>query len=261
MKSMDFGLEGKIAIVTGASGGIGAAIAKDLAREGVNLSLSYNSHRCDELLEEIKEFGVKAIAVKADVSSSGEIKGLVEATYKAFSGVDILVNNAGMGRVRGPIEELNEDDWDRLMAVNLKSIFLICKAVIPHLKKRGWGRIINIGSVMAKVGTNARPWLEPDSIRNSSSGAYVASKAGVHALTITLAKELAGFGITVNCIAPGPTKTNMVPSLPEHMKELVPVGRIGLPEEIGAFAVLLASQRAGFITGEIIDVNGGLWMD
>lgn len=123
------------------------------------------------------------------------------------------------------------------------------------------GRIINIGSVNAKTSTNARPWLDPESSSKTGGGAYAASKAGVLSITRTLAKELVGYGITVNCIAPGPIKTNMVPVLPEPMRDQLPIGRMGLPEEISAFVVLLASERAGFITGETIDINGGLWMD
>lgn len=257
---MDFGLKGRTAIVTGASGGIGGAIARDLAREGVNLALCYNLHECNELADEIRKSGQEVIVIKGDVSQAGEARKLVRSSYDKFGRIDILVNNAGIA-VRGSIEDTKEEDWDRIMAVNLKSVFLLSQMVSPYMKRRKWGRIINIGSVVAKTSTNARPWVDPESPSKVGGGAYAASKAGVHALTTTLAKELVIYGITVNCIAPGPIKTAMVPTLPEPLKGQVPVGRIGLPEEISAFVVLLASGRGGFTTGEIIDINGGLWMD
>jgi NAD(P)-dependent dehydrogenase (short-subunit alcohol dehydrogenase family) len=257
---MDFGLKGKTAIVTGAAGGIGGAIARDLAAEGVKLALCYHMKECNELLEEIKRYGHEVIAIQGDVSKPDEAKALVQSTYERFGKIDILVNNAGIG-VRGSVEDTTEEDWDRIMAINLKSIFLLSQAAIKYMKQQKWGRIINIGSVVAKTSTNARPWIDPESSSKTGGGAYAASKAGVHAFTNTLAKELAAFGITVNCIAPGPIQTPMVPTLPEPMRDQVPVGRIGKPEEISAFVVLVASERGGFITGETIDINGGLWMD
>ena len=257
---MDFGLTGRTAIVTGASGGIGGAIARDLAKEGVKLSLCYRSHDCESLLREVQEFGVEAIAIQADISERDEARKVVESTYKKFGRIDILVNNAGVS-LTGSVEETKEVEWDRIMRVNLKSIFLVSQAVIPYMKKQKWGRIINVGSVVAKTSTNARPWLEPDSSAKVGGAAYAASKAGVHTFTRTLAKELAAFGVTVNCVAPGPVKTAMVPVLPGPMVGQVPVGRIGLPEEISAFVALIASERGGFMTGETVDINGGLWMD
>lgn len=257
---MDLGLAGKTAIVTGASGGIGGAIARDFAREGVKLTLCYKSHDCGGLLSEVQEFGSEAMAIQADVSVSEEARKVVGSAYEKFGRIDILVNCAGVS-LTGSVEETKESDWDRIMGINLKSIFLLSQAVIPYMKKQKWGRIINVGSVVAKTSTNARPWLDPDSSSKVVGAAYAASKAGVHAITRTLAKELAAFGVTVNCVAPGPVKTAMVPVLHGPMVGQVPVGRIGQPEEISAFVALVASDRGGFMTGEIIDINGGLWMD
>lgn len=257
---MDFGLKDKTAIVTGAAGGIGQAIARDLAQEGVNLSLGYHIKECNDLATEIEKAGQKVMTFKVDVSKENDVKAFVKATYDKFGGIDILINNAGIG-VKGSVEDTTEEDWDRTLAINLKSIFLLSKETIKYMKQKKWGRIINIGSVVAKTSTNARPWLDPNGSSKTGGGAYAASKAGVHTITCTLAKELAAFGITVNCIAPGPIKTPMVPALPEPMKDQMPISRLGEPEEISAFVVFLASKRAGFITGETVDINGGLWMD
>ena len=257
---MDMGLEGKIAIVTGASGSIGEAIALDLAKEGVNLSLCYNSHSCERLIEEIKKSGRKAVMFKTDLSKSNEVRQIAQFTYEKFGKIDILVNNAGTG-LKGSIENMREEDWDRIMTVNLKSVFLLSQVVMQYMKKNGWGRIINIGSCVVKTGTNAQPWIDPQTSNLSSGAAYVASKAGVHAFTKTLAKEVAAFGITVNCVAPGPIKTPMFSVLPDFMKQQIPLQRLGTPQEISTFVVMLASETARYITGEIVDVNGGLWMD
>lgn len=257
---MDFGLKGKTAIVTGASGGIGKAIARDLSKEGVNLSLVYYTRECNELAKEVEKYGRQVMTFRADVSKADEVNALVDATYEKFGRIDILVNNAGIA-IRGTVENTTEEDWDRIMAVNLKSIFLLSKETIKYMKQKGWGRIINIGSVVAKTATNARPWLDPGSSDKTGGGAYAASKAGVHTITNTLAKELSTHGITVNCIAPGPIKTAMTKVLPDPMKDQMPINRIGQPEEISAFVVFLASKQAGFMTGETIDINGGLWMD
>lgn len=251
---------GKCAIITGASGGIGRAIAMDLAYEGINLSLGYHSRSCDTLVDDLNKMNVRAIQKQVDVSDSESVNDFVEESYKKLGRIDILVNNAGIG-FPGPTYETSEEDWDKVLAINLKSIFIMSKSVIGYMKKQKYGRIINIGSVIAKTGTNAQPWLDIQSSSKVGGGAYAASKAGVHALTKTFAKELIYYNINVNCVAPGPIKTNMVPSLPDPIRTQLPVGTIGNPEDVSAYVTLLASTRGDYITGEIIDVNGGLWMD
>ncbi len=255
-------IEGKVALVTGGAKRLGRHIALALAERGAELVIHYrdSAREAHEVLALLKKAGGKPVAVRGDVSIAADVDRIVETAMQTFGRIDILVNNAGVGK-KGSVGDTTEEDWDRIMAVNLKSVFLLSKAVLDFMKQQKWGRIINIGSVVAKTSTNARPWLDPQSSSKAGGGVYAASKAGVHTITRTLAKELVAFGITVNCIAPGPISTPMVPALPEPLKEQMPVKRIGQPEEISAFVVLLASERAGFTTGEIIDVNGGLWMD
>ena len=257
---MDFNLKGRVAIVTGAAGGIGRAIAWDLAKEGVHLSLSYHIKDCNDLAEAIRKLGPKAITTQADLTKAEDVERLVKATHVHFGRIDILVNNAGRG-MKGSIEDTSEEKWDRIMAINLKSVFLLSKSVMGYMKQQRWGRIINLGSAIAKTSSNARPWIDPQNSSKTGGGAYGTSKAGVLSLTRTLAKELAAFGITVNCIAPGPIKTEMTPVLPEPARDHVPLGRIGEPEEVSAYVVLLASARGSFTTRKTIDVNGGTWMD
>jgi NAD(P)-dependent dehydrogenase (short-subunit alcohol dehydrogenase family) len=257
---MNFGLKDKVAIVTGASGNIGEAIARDFVQEGVKLSLIYHTKKCDELATKLEKAGSEVMIYKADVSKAKDVTTLVDATYEKFGRIDILVNNAGIA-IKGSVEETTEEEWDKIMTVNLKSVFLLSKETLKHMKKQRWGRIINIGSLVAKTGTNARPWIDPCNSSQTSGGAYAASKAGVHIFTNTLAKESAAYRIAVNCIAPGPIKTSMTPVLPKPLNDQMPISRIGESNEISALVVFLASKRAAFITGETIDINGGIWMD
>jgi len=181
-------------------------------------------------------------------------------TMSAFWRIYLLFNVAVMVSF-GAAATLPEQEWDRVIAVNLKGTFLCCQAVIGPMRAQRYGRIVNLGSVIGKNGGNARPWIEPSEQERSSNIAYGASKAGVHALTFFLARELASCGITVNAIAPGPIASAMTTSLPASLKALIPVARMGQPEDVANAALFLADERSGFVTGEVLDVNGGMWAD
>jgi 3-oxoacyl-[acyl-carrier protein] reductase len=185
---------------------------------------------------------------------------MVERTLEAFGRDDVLVTAAGVVST-GNAETLTEAQWDRVIAVNLKGVFLSCQAVIPAMRAARYGRIVNIGSILAKNGGNPRPWLDRTEQDRAGNVAYGAAKAGVHAMTMYLAKELAADNITVNCVAPGPIVSAMTTNLPETFKAMLPVGRLGRAEEVADAVTYLAGEQASFTTGEILDVNGGAWTD
>ncbi len=246
-------LENKVALVTGAARGIGRAIALALAREGADVIVTdVDQVRAEEVVKEINSVGRRANLIKADIAKREEVKELIREALAQFGRIDILVNNAGIIK-RGSLEDHSEEDWDRVIAVNLKGTFNCSQEVAPLMKQQGWGRIINISSIAGKVGDLA------------SAPSYGSSKGAVNALTKSLARELAPHGINVNAVAPHAIETEMSAEWPEEKRReiisQIPLGRLGRPEEVAEAVVFLASEGAGFIIGEILDVNGGYLMD
>ena len=246
-------LKDRVAIVTGAARGIGKAIVWIFVREGAKVVLvDVEKARLEALQEEIRKKGGQALAVPCDVAKASEVKQMVDQVHRAFGRIDILVNNAGIIR-RGTIETVTEEDWDRVMAVNLKGPFNCSKAVVEIMKKQGYGKIVNVSSIAGKTGDI------------TSAPGYGPSKAGLDALTKTLARQLAGYGIHVNGVAPHAIETEMSAEWPSEKRkaivDAIPLKRLGKPEDVAEAVLFLASDTAAFITGEIIDVNGGFLMD
>lgn len=243
-------LENKVALVTGASRGLGKAIALALAGEGAQMALvARDVRQLETAAAECRNKGAKAAVFPADLSREEEIGRLAEQVQAAYGRVDILVNNAGIN-IRKPLVEFTLDEWRQVIDTNLTSVFLMCRAFIPLMKGRGWGRILNLTSMMSHVALPGRT-------------AYCASKAGLLGLTRALALELAPDGITVVGISPGPIATEMNAPLlnnPEAMRQFtdnIPLGRWGKPEEVAQLALYLCSDAAGFITGADILLDGG----
>lgn len=246
-------LKGRTAIVTGGARGIGKAIVLTLAREGAKVAIvDFDNEGAIALKNEIEQKGGEAIAIPCDVSKSSDVTGMVDQVKKAFGRIDILVNNAGIIR-RGTIETVTEEDWDRVIEVNLKGTFNCSKAVVETLKQQRYGKIVNVSSIAGKMGDI------------TSAPGYGPSKAGIDALTKTLARQLAPYGINVNGVAPHAIETEMSAQWSdERRKEIIasiPLGRLGKPEDVAEAVLFLASEEASFITGEILDVNGGALMD
>ena len=239
-------LTGKIALVTGGSRGIGRAAAVALAKAGADVAVNFQHRQAvaQVVCVEVEAVGRRALAVKADVSKAAEVARLVETVEKGLGGIDILVNNAGISRPQ-PLHDITERDWDEILTVNLKSMFLVTQAVLPGMRQRKWGRITNLSSVAAQTGGVIGPH-------------YAASKAGTVGLTHSYAALLAKEGITVNAIAPALIATEMITSNPKARPDLIPVGRFGTVEEVADVVVMLASN--GYITGQTISVNGGWYM-
>jgi 3-oxoacyl-[acyl-carrier protein] reductase len=244
-----FRLAGRKALVTGASRGLGKSIALVLARAGAEVALTARDERAlSETAAEIRSLGGNGIALAADLSDPNAPAALVEQVVRELGGLEILVNNAGVGS-SGRIDDITEDGWDETLDTNLKATFLLCKAAAPHLREAGWGRIVNIASIAAQTGGVA------------GSVAYSASKGGMLSLTKSLARDLAPHGVTVNAITPGQIETDMGRVPPDRLPGLlaqIPLGRLGVPDDIGYAALFLCSQEAGYITGATLDVNGGI---
>ena len=246
---MDLGLTGKVAIVTGSARGLGAATARRLAEEGAKVVITdINAELARETARRMQDDGLAAHCIIGDVTKAADVQRLVEETVAHFGGVHILLNNAGAPRDKYLVK-MSEDDWDFVMAVMLKGAFLSAKAVMPHFIEQGWGRVINISS-RAHLG-------------NPTQANYSAAKAGLIGLAKALSKEEGRYGITCNCVAPGFMETEMVQALStyETIKEQAvaaqPIKRVGKPDDIADAVAFLASERAGFISGEVLHVTGG----
>ena len=247
-----FDLRGKIAVVTGGSSGIGRAIAVALARHGAAVVVNYlnNAAGAEETVKEIQGLRRNGLAVRADVSHRAEIVNMMATTLENFGRLDILVNNAGSAIKRLPFEDCTEEIWDEALAVNLKGVFFCSQVAAPHFKQQGSGRIINISSLAAELGGTAG--LFP----------YAAAKGGVNTLTKGLARELAPYKVTVNAVSPGIVLTPFHVKFPqsEWLQTIIdetPLKRAGRPEEVADLVSYLATEEAGFITGEIINIDGG----
>jgi 3-oxoacyl-[acyl-carrier protein] reductase len=243
-----FDLTGKTALVTGASGGIGGAIAKALHAQGASVVLS--GTRADALEAMKTELGVRAFVAVCNLADPASVEALPKAAEAAAGPIDILVNNAGITR-DNLFLRMKDDEWDQVIAVNLTAAFKLSRAVLRGMMKKRWGRIINITSVVGSTG-------------NPGQGNYAAAKAGLVGMSKSLAAEIASRNITVNCVAPGFVTTPMTDVLTDAQKEAslahIPMGRHGRPEEIGAAVAYLASDEASYITGQTIHVNGGMAM-
>jgi 3-oxoacyl-[acyl-carrier protein] reductase len=240
-----FDLTGKNALVTGASGGIGAAVARGLYAAGATVALS--GTRMEPLQALADELGGRAYVLACNLSDAEAVEGLMKRATEAMGSVDILVNNAGITR-DGLMMRMGDEDWLSVIEVNLNSTFRLCRAALRGMMKARWGRIINITSVVAQAG-------------NPGQVNYAAAKAGVAGMSRSLAQEVGSRGITVNCVAPGLVETAMTDKLNDEQRAKilagVPVGRMGRPEEIAAGVLYLASQEAAYVTGATLDINGG----
>ncbi|MGO9113234.1 MAG: 3-oxoacyl-[acyl-carrier-protein] reductase [Thermoguttaceae bacterium] len=245
-------LAGKRALVTGGSRGIGKATALALAEAGAAVAINYQ-HAADaahEVRRAVGKFGVQANTYQADISCEDEAKAMIDAVNKDFGAIDILVNNAGITRDKSFLK-MTKLMWDEVMGVNLNGVFHVTRLVLPAMVEAGWGRIINMTSIVGQTG-------------NFGQANYAVSKGGLIAFTMTLAREVARKGVTVNAVAPGFIETDMTKDLVaaalSAVTSMTPMGRLGKPEEVAAAVCFLASPRASYITGQVLPVNGGMYM-
>jgi len=246
-------LKDRVAIITGGARGIGKAIGSVFVREGAKVCLvDVDQGILETTKNEIRKSREEIIALTCDITKSADVKAAIYQVQKAFGRIDILVNNAGIIR-RGTIETVTEEDWDRVIEVNLKGTFNCCKAVAGIMKQQGYGKIVNVSSIAGKIGDI------------TSAPGYGPSKAGVDALTKTLARQLASYGINVNAVSPHAIETEMSAQWSEERRReiiaSIPLGRLGRPEDVAEAVLFLASNESSFITGEILDINGGALMD
>jgi 3-oxoacyl-[acyl-carrier protein] reductase len=253
LEAPNFNLLGKKALVTGGSRGIGRACALALASAGADIAVGSSPAGADSaesVCRQIREMGRRAEAYSFDVALRHDLQTTCERVKSDFDAVDILVNNAGITRDRS-FKKMDRNEWDEVIAINLSSVFDVTRIFIDAMVARGWGRVVNISSIVGQIG-------------NIGQSNYAAAKAGLIGLTKTLAREYARKGVTVNAIAPGFVRTRMLDGVPDKamasVLDMTPVGRLGDPMEIAAGVLYLASPSAGFITGHVLDINGGLAM-
>ncbi len=244
-------ISGKIALVTGAAQGIGREIALALAADGADVAIcDVNLEAAQKTAAEIEATGRKSLAIKANVASSADVSAMIEQVVGKFSRIDILVNNAGITR-DGLLLRMKDEDWDLVLSINLKGAFLCAKSALKYMSKQRAGTVINIASIVGAMG-------------NAGQANYVASKAGLIGLTKTIAREYANRGITANAVAPGFIETAMTQALPENVRQelakQIPMGKLGTPADVANAVRFLASPWASYITGQVVHVNGGMYM-
>lgn len=241
-------LTGKIAIVTGSGRGIGKAIALRLAEAGATVVVNDIDKMAEEVALEIRSMGKMSQSVMADVSSASDVANLIETTIATYGKIDILVNNAGINRDR-LLMRMSDEEWDKVINIDLKSVFLCTRAVLRPMIKQRWGRIISISSIVGLIG-------------NAGQANYAAAKAGIIGFTRSVSREVASRGITANAIAPGFIDTEMTQKLPEKQRQelisRIPSGRLGSPEDVASAVCFLASEEARYITGQVLTVDGGM---